>query len=194
MRVVGRFSREVLERASDRDWEVQAGSLDWDCRTTAGHIADALAFYAGHLAVHATEWLKFDVVPHPDASNRHLARLVEAMAELLAHVIEVTPEDARAFHHSGMWDKSRFAAMGCLETLVHTGDITVGLEIAFDPPRDVCQRIIDRLFGGESGDEDPWQLLWWGTGRGDLPGRERLGPGWETHWLKGRDAAVAPEV
>ncbi len=187
VRVVGRFSREILERAPECDWEVRAGAHDWDCRTTAAHIADALAFFGGHLAARSTQWLKFDLVPHANASNRHLARLIDAMAQVLAQVIEATPEDARAFHHSGMWDKSGFAAMASLESVVHTGDIAVGLGIEFDPPRDLCQRIVDRLFVGRSGDEDPWQLLWWGTGRGDLPGRERLGPGWETYWLKNPD-------
>ncbi len=184
VRVATRFSREVLERMSDRDWTARAGSLDWDCRATAAHVADALAFYAGHLAGRATEWLKFDLVPHADASNRHVARLIEAIGELLAQAIEATPAEVRAFHHSGMWDRSGFAAMGSLETLVHTGDVAAGLGVAFDPPRGVCQRIIDRLFVGEPPDEDPWRVLSWGTGRRDLAGCEPLGPDWETYWLK----------
>lgn len=191
MRVASRFSREFLESVSDRDWTARSGSVDWDCRTTAAHIADALAFYAGHLAARATAWLKFDVVAHADASNRQVARLIAAMGELLAQVIEGTPEDVRAFHHSGMWDKSGFAAMACLETLVHTDDVAVGLAVELDPPRDICQRIIDRLFVGEPAKEDPWHVLRWGTGRGDLRGRERLGPDWEVHWSKGLDPPVA---
>ena len=172
----------------DRDWAIRAGCLEWSCRDTAAHIADALGFYAAHLASMATEWLKFDVVPHADATNLHVLRLIEAMGAAFAHVLEATPGDARAFHHSGMWDRSGFAAMGCLEVLVHAGDVSEGLGIPFDPPRDICRRVVDRLFVGPPPDGDPWRVMWWGTGRGDLPGRDRLGPDWEGRWLNGLHA------
>jgi hypothetical protein len=181
---VSRLCRTHLESHADRDWSVLAGPLEWSCLDTVFHIADALGFYTAHMASRAREWLKFDIVPHGDAGNHHALRLVEAMGVAFSHVIEATPSDALAFHHSGMWDKSGFAAMGCLETVVHIGDVAVGLGIVFDPPRDVCERIIDRLCVSAPRDEDPWKVLWWATGRGNLPGRERLGPDWEEYWLK----------
>ncbi|MGH2746490.1 MAG: hypothetical protein ACRDKB_01015 [Actinomycetota bacterium] len=187
VRVAARASREFLEGASDGDWAVRAGPLQWDCRTTAAHIADALAFYAGHLGARASEWLKFDVVPHADASNRHLAHLIEAMGEVLAQVIEAAPADVRAYHHSGMWDKETFAAFGCVEALVHTGDIAAGLDVPYDPPQELCRRVITRLFAEAPEDGDPWSVLWWATGRGGLPGREQLGADWMAYWLKAAD-------
>lgn len=187
VRLAGDCSRRFLESVSELDWTVQAGSLDWDCRATASHIADALAFYAAHLGARSSHWLKFDVVPHADATTGELARLIDAMSTLLAHVIEATPDGVLAFHHSGMWDKSGFAAMACLETLVHTGDVSAGLGIEFHPPQDLCRRIIERLFLGDvSSEEDAWRLLWWGTGRGDLSGRKRLGADWELNWQRDR--------
>jgi hypothetical protein len=86
-----------------------------------------------------------------------------------------------------MWDKFGFAAMGCLEVLVHTGDVAVGLGTVFDPPREVCQRVVEHLFVGAPRDEGPWRVLWWATGRGGLPGRERLAADWMAYWLKGSD-------
>lgn len=186
VRLATRLCRKQLELHEDQDWGLRAGSLDWSCRETAAHISDALGFYTAHLAGHATEWLKFDVVPHADATPRHLVRLVEAMGAALAAVFEDTAEDVRAFHHSGMWNRSGVAAMGCLETLVHTGDISVGLGIAFDPPGELCQRVIDRLFAGAPRDPDPWTVLWWATGRGEYPGKVRLGPEWLTYWVGGQ--------
>jgi hypothetical protein len=183
VRLSTRFCREQLEPHVDQDWDVRAGSLDWSCRETAAHISDALGFYTAHLAIEATEWLKFDVVPHADAMPRHLIRLIGALGVALAAIVERTAEDARAFHHSGIWDRSTIAAMGCLETLVHTGDISAGLGIAFKPPGDLCQRIIDRLFAGAPRDADPWRVLWWATGRGEYSGKERLGPEWLTYWV-----------
>ncbi|HWC14879.1 MAG TPA: hypothetical protein VG929_09815 [Actinomycetota bacterium] len=178
--------RTQLEPHLDRDWSVPAGLLEWSCRETVAHIADALGFYTAHLASQATEWLKFDIVPHADATHLHLLRLVEAVGAAFADVIEATPPDVQAFHHSGMWDRTGFAAMGCLETLVHTGDVAAGLEIAFDPPRDVCEAVVERVFIGAPRDQDSWDVLWWATGRGELPERERLGADWLTYWINRR--------
>jgi len=178
------FCRAILESRSEADWSVRAGSLEWDCRQTVAHISDALGFYAMHLGGRATHWLKFDIVPHADASNRHLGRLVGATGEVLAQVLDAAPEDAEAFHHSGMWDKTGFAAMGCLEALVHTGDVIRGLGGDFDPPRDVCDRVIQRLFPDVPPDHDSWSALWWATGRGVLPGRTSLGARWMEYWMR----------
>jgi hypothetical protein len=191
VRTAGSFSCEFLESAGGMDWSVPAGLLDWDCRATAAHIADALGFYAAHLASRADQWLKFDVVPHVDASHGHLARLVAAMAELLARVVETTPEDVRAFHHSGMWDRGTLAAFGCLEAIVHTGDIAAGLTLHYDPPRDVCRRIAEHVFPGAPREADPWTVLWWATGRGELEGYPRHGPDWLSYWMRAASASDA---
>ena len=55
VRMVARFCRTHLEPHVERDWGVRAGSLEWSCRETAAHIADALGFYTAHLASNATE-------------------------------------------------------------------------------------------------------------------------------------------
>jgi hypothetical protein len=182
--IVSRVCRRHLETYIDLDWSIPAGGLEWSCREAVAHISDALGFYTVHMACRATKWLKFDVVPHSDASNLHLVRLLEAMGATFADVLQATPADARAYHHSGMWDRSGFAAMGCLETLVHTGDVAAGLGVVFDPPRDACRRTLDRLCTSAPRDEDPWQVLWWASGRGELSDRRRLGPEWEEYWLK----------
>ena len=184
VRIASRLATELLDSAAERDWTVPAGDLEWDCRTTAGHIADALGFYAGHLGGRAKEWLKFDIVPHADASNGHLARLIGALGEVLAQITEVTPHDAVAYHHSGMRGRDTIAAMGCLEALVHTGDIAQGLDIEFDPPRDLCSRVIRELFSGAPKEPDSWRVLSWATGRGELEGEQRLGPEWPMYWAR----------
>lgn len=187
VRVAARLCRMTLEPLVEADWSARAGSLEWDCRQTVAHISDALGFYAVHLASRATGWLKFDVVPHGDATNLHLARLVDATGELLSQVVEAAPSEARAFHHSGMWDKHGFAAMGCLEALVHMGDVAAGLQVTFEPPDALCRRLVDHLFVGAPSDENSWAVLWWATGRGELPQRTRLGADWEAYWLKRMD-------
>jgi hypothetical protein len=188
VRVASRLARERLESAADRDWTVRAGDLEWDCKATAAHIADALGFYTAHLGARAKEWLKFDIVPHTDASNGQLARLIEAMGEVFAQVIEAAPPDARAYHHSGTWDRDTFAAMGCLEVLVHTGDIAKGLDLPYDPPRELCQRVVARLFRGAPEESDCWSVMLWATGRSELEGKPRLGANWSLYWARAADA------
>lgn len=46
---------EVLTpHATDRDWSVRAGSLDWSCWTTAAHVAHDLLAYAGQVTSRQT--------------------------------------------------------------------------------------------------------------------------------------------
>jgi hypothetical protein len=45
-----------------------------------------------------------------------------------------------------MPDASGFAALACDEMLLHTNDIALGLGTTFDPSRDVCARVLARLF------------------------------------------------
>jgi hypothetical protein len=184
VRTASRLCRATLEPHVERDWNVKAGDLEWDCHTTVGHVADALGFFAAHLGSRSTKWLKFDIVPHAEATNLHLLRLVDAMGELLTQVIDAASDDARAFHHSGLWDRTAFAAMGSLEALVHTGDVAMGLRIPFEAPRDMCRRVVQRLFQGAPPDEDPWRVLLWATGRADLAGRESLGADWGAYWMR----------
>jgi len=44
----------------------------------------------------------------------------------------------------------------------------------WDPDPDVVRRALDRLFPDAPRDTDPWPTLLWASGRGDLPGRDRL--------------------
>ncbi len=52
-----------------------------------------------------------------------------------------------------------------------------GLGLALDPPRDVCTRVLARMFPHAVADLaglDPWSGLLWATGRIALPGRPRV--------------------
>jgi hypothetical protein len=65
-----------------------------------------------------------------------------------------------------MADPAGFAGMGCVETLLHGEDIAQGVGAVLDPPRDLCQRILDRMFPHVQVDDlDPWEAMRWYTGR-----------------------------
>lgn len=64
--------------------------------------------------------------------------------------------------------------------LVHGEDIARGFGLRLDPPRDLCARVLARMFphlGVDLTAIDPWMALLWATNRVDLPGHER-----QTRW------------
>jgi hypothetical protein len=100
--------------------------------------------------------------------------VLAASAGLLAAVVRVTPPEARAYHPAGSADPAGFAAMAVVDTLVHTHDVLAGLGLGWEPPAELCARVLGRLFPNAPRDTPPWATLLWATGRGVLPGRERL--------------------
>lgn len=169
---------DALAPTVDRDWTVRAGSLEWDCWHTAEHVGDVLMSYAAQLVTRPTSrYVRFLANADADAGPAEMLEFVRAGGGLLAAAVRTTPARVRAYHPSGMADPGGFAAMGCVEVLTHGQDIADGLGARLDPPRDVCARILTRLFPdtpGELLDLDPWTVLQWSVGRLDLPGHPRL--------------------
>lgn len=181
---------DALRPALGADWDVPAGSLAWTCRETGEHLADDLFWYAAHIG--SLRPIPDDHVPFggsrrrpqgpmntvtADAAGGPLAllQIIESCGGLLAATVRATPPTARAFHVFGASDPEGFAAMGVVETLVHAHDLTAGLGLGFEPPADLCARAVHRLFPDAPDDAAPWPALLWLTGRGDLPGRDRVG-------------------
>ena len=96
-----------------------------------------------------------------------------ASAELLAAMVRVTPPAVRAYHTHGPADPEASAAMGVLETVVHTHDVATGLGVTWSADPRLCTRVLDRLLPGIEPGPDPWSTLLWATGRIELPGRSR---------------------
>jgi uncharacterized protein (TIGR03083 family) len=165
----------TLRPAVDLDWSAPAGSLDWDCRHTAEHLADGLVAYAGQVAAHPGDrYLRFVTSAEPDATPADLLEFVIAGGGMLAATVRCAPADLRAYHPSGpKVDPVGFAAMGCVEALVHGYDLASGLGLSLRPPSDVCARTLARLFPEVAGHADPWRALLWAAARVDLPGLPR---------------------
>jgi hypothetical protein len=171
------------------DWSRTAGALSWDCWETAEHLADDLFAYAAELGspVGPTpEPVPFVVVgtapgkprstifADREAGPEGLVRVLEACGALLVAMVRTTAPGTRAFHVFGMTDGAGSAAMGLVETLVHVDDIAQGLGLVWEPPADLCARVLHRLFPEAPGGFDPWETLLWATGRGELKGLPRL--------------------
>lgn len=158
-------------------WDGPAGQLEWSCHYTLAHIVDALFWYAANAVRGQTVEAASPDVP-PEMPLEQLVDAVRSGSELLAFVVERLGPDARGFHGDGIADRSGFASMGCDEMLIHAYDIAGGLGLAFEPPMDVAERTLRRLFPWAPADGDPWAMLLWANGRQSLGDRAP-----ETDWL-----------
>jgi hypothetical protein len=184
-----RLAVDALAAADPAAWDGPAGTLEWTCWETAEHLADDLMSYAAQIAPRrppqeghiAFAWERQQPEGPPNAIHADrtagpagLLQLIEACGALLSAVVRTAPPEARAFHIYGVADPEGFAAMGVVETLVHTSDLAGGLGLDWAPPAGLCARVLARLFPDAPRDTDPWATLLWATGRGDLPGHPRL--------------------
>ena len=168
----------ALRPATDRDWSAKAGSLDWDCWHTAEHVGDCLLSYAGQLAMQPqNRYVRFQAHADANATPAEVLEFAEAGGRMLVAAVRTAPTHIRAYHPTGQADPEGFAGMGCIEVLAHGYDIASGLGMVLDPPREVCIRVLARMFPQIAPDaaEDPWDLLLWATGRRDLSGRPAVG-------------------
>ena len=72
--------------------------------------------------------------------------------------------------------------LGCNEALLHGNDIALGFGLSLEPPRDMCRRVLARLYPqapSELGGTDPWTSLLWAGGRIELP--DHATPQWRPH-------------
>ncbi|MFC6576434.1 maleylpyruvate isomerase N-terminal domain-containing protein [Planomonospora parontospora] len=184
-----RLAVALLREAPAAVWDARAGTLEWDCWETVEHLGDDLFAYAAQLGPR-TPPMDGEVpfvlrsrrpggpasVVHADraAGPAGLLQVLEASGALLVAMVRTTPPHVRAHHVFGASDPEGFAAMGIVETLVHTHDVAQGLGLAWNPPAGLCSRVLARLFPDAPRDTDPWPALLWATGRAELPGHPRL--------------------
>ena len=179
---------DALRDAPDSAWDGRAGSLEWDCWETVEHLSDDLFAYAAQLGPRQPP-LEGEVpflweprrpggpanAIHADrtAGPAGLLQVLEASGALLVAMARTAPPQTRAYHGYGVSDPEGFAAMGLVETLVHTHDLAEGLGLVWEPPAGLCVRVLARLFPDVPQGADPWRTLLWATGRTELPGPPR---------------------
>jgi hypothetical protein len=165
-------SLTALSPANDEDWQLLAGDLDWTCWQTAAHIAHDLLAYASQLTALPTDaYLPVDLVVRADAPVPRLLDAVRACGGLLATALRASLPTVRAWHW-GPTDPTGFAALGVNEILVHTWDIAKGLGLDWQPPAELAELVVERLFPSAPAG-DAVQVLLWSTGRMALPQHPR---------------------
>jgi hypothetical protein len=165
----------ALASYTDRDWQhVPAADLEWSCRQTALHMADCLYFYTMQIVYgRVDDYLCTELALDDSASPPRLLAALSAHAELLHRIARSAEPDQRAHHNYGVSDPAGFAAMGVVETLIHTFDVVRGLNPAdpWRPPAALAAPVIARLFP-HAPSADPTDVLLYCCGRaplGELP-------------------------
>jgi hypothetical protein len=174
----------TLRPLAGRDWRVRARDLEMSARETLEHIIEGLTFYSRDLATPVVEPPGNEELVLRCAPDTPIVGLIEGMeqcAAVLARVVAAVPEETRAFHPFGRADRSGFAAMACDEIVLHTDDIAAALRSTFEPPADLCERVLARLFPWAPAAGDAWDRLRWANGRLALPDHPRLGSDWRWH-------------
>jgi DinB superfamily len=170
-----RASVAALAGYTDLDWQqVPAAGLQWSCWKTALHMVDCLYFYTMQVVYgNPDTYLCTELALDDSASPPRLLAALSAHADLLHRIARSADPDTRAHHNYGVSDPAGFAAMGVVETLIHTFDVVRGLNPAdpWRPPAGLAAPVIARLFPhAPSG--DPTDVLMYCCGRatlGDLP-------------------------
>lgn len=142
---------QVLRDHAGDDWRaVPAADLEWSCWDTALHVADDLYFYAVQLLYGRQErdHLPTELALDASATVTRLLDAIPVHGELLRRTVVAADPDDRAYHVYGISDPTGFAAMGVVETLVHTYDIVGGLDsgATWRPPADLAAPVLQRLF------------------------------------------------
>jgi hypothetical protein len=93
---------------------------------------------------------------------------------VLARVVATATPDDRGWHPWGVADAAGFAAIGIAELALHAHDVAAALGLLWTPPAGPVAATLARLFPDVPADGDAWAAMLWASGRGDLPGRERV--------------------
>lgn len=164
--------RETLWPVAGADWSVPAADLEWSCWKTGLHLADSLVFYAAQIIDQPAEgYVPFEVTMLSEADPHGLLRTIVVGGAILNRTVAGAAPGDRGYHVFGTSDADGFAAMGVVETLVHTYDIARALGLDWNPPAGLCAPALARLFPAAPAG-DPSAVLLWCTGRaalGDLP-------------------------
>lgn len=191
---------DALEAAPDDAWDRPAGTLEWTCRRTVGHLLDDLVAYALQVTAARHGDAQDDYLPvvpprggedlvavDPDTGTAGVVTSLRAFGELFAGALDGMEPQTRAFHPWGLTDRSGYAAVGLLEVLVHGYDLLSGFDLPAEPPAAPSRLVVQRLFP-DGPDGEPAAVLLWCTGRLDLPREGDLPLPRPSRWLP--DASV----
>lgn len=153
-------------------WESPTIGGTWSPRQTLDHLADAMLLYAAYVATRAQGRLPPPRNGDPAATPGSLIEVTKSCTAVLGRLIEGLTDDERAFHPSGLADRTGWIAMACTELLVHGSDIDGGRQPTSPETDEVAALVVGRVFPWAPAKGSGWDRLLWATGRralGSLP-------------------------
>jgi hypothetical protein len=172
VRRVGATCAAFLGGHIGRDWSAPIPGMEMTPADAVAHAANCCLWYAVDLAAAGADLEHVEIGVGAAAPGALIASLV-AGAGVVAATIEAAPEGTIGFHPWGDADAAGFAGMACDELLIHTDDAARGLGVEFEPPADLAEAVLRRLFPEVDPVTDPWQQLRWANGRIELDGAPR---------------------
>ncbi len=181
----GAFLRSCL----DRDWSTPIPDLEMSVVEVVAHAATGCLWYSIDLAAGGKDLEPVEFRVRTDGPAVDVLDTFVAHAEVVAAVVETSPDSARGFHPMGTADRSGLAAMACDEMLIHTYDASLGLGVPFVPDIGIVEAVLGRLFpwvevepsdSAATPRSGSWQQLLWANGRIGLDDSDRLS-GWSWH-------------
>jgi hypothetical protein len=164
------------DSASDHDWTVPAGTVEWSCLATADHAVDCVYAPTFFLASRRTDrYPEFGAsMTLGDAATP--ARLVESLwiaTRLLAGVVRDAAPETRAviFRRPSVivGAPADFVPRGALELGLHAHDVCAGLGVPFEPTAPLAHRLREHTRPWPM-----WTLVWKPLGTTDDPWRDLL--------------------
>jgi hypothetical protein len=137
---------------------------DWTPRRTLDHLVDALALYAAYVGARANGRLVPPRDGDPAAPVDRLLVDLAAAGDRLAGLLAAMGDGERAFHPSGLADRTGWIGMACTELLVHTWDATGAAAVELEP---LAAAVVDRMLPWAP-PGDGWGRLLQATGRAAL--------------------------
>lgn len=148
--VASETSVEALAPFVAEDWRsVPARDLDWSVWDTMVHVNDDLYFYAAQVLLAAEDdYICLELKADDHATPERLLAALRVNARLLSTTVAAADPSSRAHHVYGVSDPGGFAAMGVVETLIHTYDAVHGLDgsSTWRPRDDLAAPVLERLF------------------------------------------------
>lgn len=183
IRLAAAICHEALAPLADANWDHAAHELEWSCRRTIYHVANALDWYGLLLTKLTPERLDPLGLRYDQQSIAEILAIIRRRADLLALLVASASPSAQGYHMWGRPDRGGYLAMGCAEILLHTDDILQSFGRSFLAPNALCRRLVGRLapWASAGAEVDGWSLLRWTTGRLVLPEQGRVAPDWAWH-------------
>src|SRR3954451_10547660 len=132
--------RQCAEWAAERwsalptyRWDATDATVEWTPRRTLDHLVDAMLLYSAYVATRARSRVS---PPRNGDPSSAPAALIDAFGSgigILTKLLDGFRDDERAFHPSGIADRSGWIGMACTEILVHTIDATGGTDTPAEP-------------------------------------------------------------